>query len=160
MITKDDMLPVLLDACPSFAPAWQEFLAEWQGEADLPLYVALSYLAWHLIGLVERGEGGELPAVFRVVERWHLEGDEYVHTAATEGLLEDLQNWNLHEHGTEPAQFRAMLGPESLRCWDRAAASWDEFFRAQAAEQRLAGPLSQLTDTKDDDAPSTDSSSA
>ncbi|MFO0808878.1 MAG: hypothetical protein U0746_09665 [Gemmataceae bacterium] len=138
MIAKDDMVPVLLDACPSFIPAWRAFLAEWRGEADQPLYLALGDLARHLIGLVERGETTELPAVFRVVERWHLEGEEYVRTAATVGLLEDLQNWNLHEHGTDPAQFRGMLGPESARCWDELAASWDEFFQAQAAEQRHA----------------------
>lgn len=138
MLGKDDMMPILLDACPSFAPAWQEFLAEWRGEDDLPLYLALGDLAWHLIGLVERGETAELPAVFRVVERWHLEGDEYVHEAATVGLLEDLQNLNLHKHGTDPAHFRTMLGPESRRCWDDLAASWDEFFRAQAARQRHA----------------------
>jgi hypothetical protein len=140
MIAKDDMMPVLLDACPSFAPAWGEFLAEWRGEDDQPLYLALGDLARHLIGLVERGETAELPAVSGVVERWHLEGDEYVRTAATVGLLEDLQNWNLHEHGTEPSQFRAMLGPESLRCWDELAADWAEFFRAQAAGQRHAEP--------------------
>lgn len=138
MIVKDDMVPLLLDACPSFAPAWGEFLAEWRGEDHQPQYLAFGDLARHLIGLVERGETAELPAVFRVVERWHLEGDEYVRTAATVGLLEDLQNLNLHEHGTDPALFRAMLAPESLRCWDELAASWEEFFRAQAAEQRQA----------------------
>src|SRR5205807_466656 len=124
MLSKDDMIPVLLDACPSFAPAWQEFLAEWWGEDDLPLYNAFGDLARHLIGLVERGDMAELPAVFRVVGRWHLEGDLYVRTAATVGLLEGLQNLNLHEHGTDPAHFRAMLGPESLQCWDELAASW------------------------------------
>jgi len=141
MLAKDDMLPMLLDACPSFAPTWQEFLAEWRGEDDLPLYVALGDLARHLIGLVERGETDELPKVFQVVERWHLEGDEYVREAATVGLLEGLQNLNLHEHGTAPAQFRAMLRPESLRRWDELAASWEEFFRWQESQQcRQAGP--------------------
>jgi hypothetical protein len=136
MLAKDDMMPVLLAACPSFAPLWQEFRAEWHGEDDLPLYVALGDLARHLIGLVERGEMDELPAVFRVVERWHREGDEYVREAATVGLLEDLQNLNLHEHGTDPAQFRAMLGAESRRCWDELAASWEGFFRWQESQQQ------------------------
>ncbi len=130
MIARDDMMGLLLASCPSFDPAWRKFLDDWQDEAvDLPLYVALGDLARHLIGLVERGEIGELPAVFQVVEQWHLEGDEYVRTAATVGLLEDLQNYNLHTEVTEPAQFRAMLGPESSRCWDELAASWAEFFR-------------------------------
>jgi hypothetical protein len=136
MLAKDDMMPVLLDACPSFATPWQEFLAEWRGDDHLPLYTALGDLARHLIGLVERGETNELPAVFRVVERWHLEGDEYVREAATVGLLEDLQNLNLHENGTNPAQFRALLGPESLRCWDELAASWEKFFLWQESKQQ------------------------
>ena len=28
------MMGVLLDACPSFAPQWQAFLAEWSDEPD------------------------------------------------------------------------------------------------------------------------------
>ena len=132
MIAKDEMMGLLLASCPSFDPAWRNFLDDWQDDpVDLPLYVALGDLARHLIGLVERGEIAELPAVFQVVERWHLEGDEYVRTAATVGLLEDLQNYNLHTEATDPAQFRAMLGPESSRCWDELAASWAEFFRQQ-----------------------------
>jgi hypothetical protein len=136
MLAVDDMMPKLIETCPSFVPKWQEFLAEWRGEDDLPLYIALADLARHLIGLVERGEMDEMPAVFRVVERWHVEGDEYVREAATVGLLEALQNLNLHEHGTNPAQFRAMLGPQSLRCWDELAASWEEFFSLQELQQQ------------------------
>ena len=134
MLARDDMMGVILDACPSFAPQWRAFLDEWREETEVPLYLALGDLARHLIELVERGETGELPAAFRVVERWHTEGDEYVRTAATVGLLEGLQNLNLHEHGTDPAQFRAMLGPESRRCWDELAADWQEFFRRQQSQ--------------------------
>jgi hypothetical protein len=139
MIDKDEMMAVMLDACPSFAPAWRAFLDDWREEAhDLPLYVALGDLACHLIGLLGRGEAAELPAVFRAVERWHLEGDEYVREAATVGLLEGLQNLNLHT-STCPEQFRALLGPESARCWDDLAASWEAFFRWQEqSQQRLA----------------------
>jgi hypothetical protein len=40
MITKDDMIDVLIDACPSFAPQWQAFQREWRAEGnDLPLYL-------------------------------------------------------------------------------------------------------------------------
>ena len=119
MLARDDMMGVILDACPSFAPQWRAFLDEWREETEVPLYLALDDLARHLIELVER---------------WHTEGDEYVRTAATVGLLEGLQNLNLHEHGTDPAQFRAMLGPESRRCWDELAADWQEVFRRQQSQ--------------------------
>jgi len=61
---------------------------------DLPLYLALGDFAWHLIGMLERGETASLPAVFAAVERLHAEGEHYVREAATVGLLEALQNLN------------------------------------------------------------------
>jgi hypothetical protein len=118
MIAKNDMMRVLLDACPSFAPQWQAFQDEWRSEADdLPLYLVLADFARHLIGIVERGDTAGLAAVFKAVERLHVEGDHYVREAATVGLLEDLQNLNLHKNTTEPEQFRPYLGPVSERWW-------------------------------------------
>ena len=115
---------LVLDACPSFGPVWQAFLNSWNEEVDdLPLYLALSDLARHLIGLEERSEIAVLLATFRVVERWHSEGDEYVREAATVGLLEDLQNLHLHTV-TEPEQFRKYLGPVSERWWDKLYRFW------------------------------------
>jgi hypothetical protein len=124
VIDKYDMMSVLLDACPSFAPAWKTFLEEWREEAnDLPLYLALGELARHLCGMVARGETGPFRQVFAAVERLLVEGDGYVREAACIGLLEDLQNANLHV-GTEPEQFRPFLGPEAARCWSALNAFW------------------------------------
>lgn len=126
MITKDELMGVLLDACPSFAPQWKAFQAKWREEAeDLPLlYLVLVDLARHLIGMVERGETASLPAVFAAVERLHVDGDPDVRNAATVGLLEDLQNLNLHPNGTDPEQFRSYLGPVSARWWDKLYRLW------------------------------------
>jgi len=89
------MVP-MLEACPSFSPAWEKFEAEWRSEPDgLPLYLALSDLARHLVGMLERGDTVSFPSIFAVVELWHREGDSYAREAATVGLLEDLQNTNL-----------------------------------------------------------------
>jgi hypothetical protein len=123
VIDKGDMIGVLLDACPSFAPYWQAFLDEWREEADdLPLYLALAQLARHLCGMLARGETETFPRVFAAVERLHVEGDEYVR-ATHAGLLEDLQNTNLHA-STEPEQFRPFLGTESARCWCELVRFW------------------------------------
>lgn len=125
MIAKDDMMGVLLDACPAFAPQWEAFRDEWREEADdLPLYLVLADFARHLIGMVERGETAGLPAVFVTVERLHVEGEHYVREAATVGLLEQLQNLNLHRNGTDPELFRPYLGPESVRWWDKLYRFW------------------------------------
>jgi hypothetical protein len=116
---------MLLDACPSFAPQWEAFREEWLKETDdLPVYLVLADFARHLIGLLERGETTDLPAVFAAVERMHVEGGHYVRKAATVGLLESLQNLHLHKNGTDPEQFRPYLGPESARWWDKLYRFW------------------------------------
>jgi hypothetical protein len=124
VITKDDMMGVLLAACPSFTPEWEAFVDEWKDEAgDLPLYLALSSFARHIIGMLERNEVGDFPAIFQAVERLHVEGDSYVQETATVGLLEDLQNLNLHRT-TQPEQFRPYLGPQSRQGWDDLYRFW------------------------------------
>lgn len=125
MIGKDEMMALLLEACPSFDTAWQDFVVQWKDHPEgLPHYLALTDFARHLIGMLERGEKVGLSTVFGVVERLHTEGDHYVREAATVGLLEDLQNGNLHTF-TEPEQFRSYLGPETTRWWDKLYRFWE-----------------------------------
>lgn len=125
MITKHNMMGVLIEACPSFTSKWQAFLDEWREEADdLPHYLALADLARHLIELIERGESASLTTVFAAVERLQVEGDQWVREAATIGLLEDLQNLNLH-NTTNPEQFRQFLSPVSERWWDKLYRFWE-----------------------------------
>jgi hypothetical protein len=126
MITKNNMMEVLLESCPSFRPQWEEFQTEWRGtDRDMPLYGVLADFARHLIGMVERGDTTHLPAIFVAVERLHVEGEHYVREAATVGLLEDLQNHSLHPNGTDPEQFRVYLGPVSARWWDKLNRFWE-----------------------------------
>jgi hypothetical protein len=124
VIAKADMIPLMLEACPSFEPKWREFLDYWREEPDPPLYLALSELARHLIDKLARKDTATFPMVFAVVERWHREGNPYVAEAATVGLLEDLQNTNLHKE-TEPEQFRPWLLPESAKWWDKLYGFWE-----------------------------------
>ena len=125
MITKDQMLSVLVEACPSFAPQWEAFKDEWQEEAhELPLYLALADFARHLIDMLERGETAVFSAVFRAIEQLLIEGDPWVREAVTVGLLEALQNTNLHKKGTEPEQFRPFLGPEASKWWAKLYRFW------------------------------------
>jgi hypothetical protein len=125
MINKDQMMSPLLDACPSFRPFWDAFVDEWKKEKEgLPLYLALSDFAKHLIEMLEKSETETFPQIFKVIEQWHTEGDPYVQEAATVGLLEDLQNQNIHE-STEPEQFRPFLGAESEKWWDKLYGFWE-----------------------------------
>ncbi len=125
MIDRNDMMGVLLDACPSFAEQWQSFQDEWQHEAgDLPYYLVLADFARHLIEMLERNETAGLPGVFAAIERLHVEGDHYVREAATIGLLESLQNLNLYNRATGPEKFRLYLGRETARWWDKLNRFW------------------------------------
>jgi hypothetical protein len=122
-ITRGQMFSGLLGADPSFGPAWKTFVEEWEGEPDPPLYLALADLARHLIAHLQRGETDRFDAVFDEVERWHLSGDDYVRKAATVGLLESLQNSNLHAR-TRPSDFEPWLRPESRRWWVKLQSFW------------------------------------
>lgn len=114
----------MLQACPSFRPVWDEFLAEWSTENDKPIYLALASLARHVIELLAAQRNTELASVFVVVENWHIDGDAYVREAATIGLLEHLQNDNLHD-STTPGQIEPFLMPESLKWWRKVDEFWN-----------------------------------
>ena len=48
---------------------------------------------YHVVLYIDKKQADEWTDI-EVIERWHLEGDDYVREAATVGLLEDLQNTN------------------------------------------------------------------
>ena len=124
MISKLHMMETLVAASPAFAGEWEAFGREWAGEPDgLPLYLALADFARHVVALLEANDVDRLHRVFEAVEALHVGGDDYVREAATVGLLEDLQNTNLHRT-TEPEQLRPFLRPESARCWDQLNSFW------------------------------------
>lgn len=119
MIEKDEMLELAVKACPSFKPAWEEFLDDWKDEKDLPLYLALGDLSRHISSIVETAQDSELKELFVVVERWHIEGSSYVKEAATIGLLEGLQGQS------NATSIEPYLLPESKKCWDKVNEFWE-----------------------------------
>lgn len=123
MITRSDMFVSLLIADPTFEPVWRKFCQEWQDEPQPPLYLALGDLAAHLITKLEMGNTESFDAIFDVVERWHVEGDNYVQEAATVGLLEDLQNLNLY-NSTKPSNFEPWLGTRTSQRWAEVTSFW------------------------------------
>jgi hypothetical protein len=130
MIRRIEMIDPMLVACPSFAPAWEAFCAEWNQErTDPPLYIALAELARHIVDLQLSGKTDELPAVFKVIERWHCEGEHFVREAATVGLLEDIQNI-IFRIELEPAVLERWLLPESRKWWDKLNRFWEGDLRA------------------------------
>lgn len=124
-ISREAMFQPLLAAEPDFRPLWEAFLAEWAGEKEPPLYLALSDLSRFLVARLEAEHTNRFVAVFGVVERWLTEGDQYVREAAASGLIETLQNTGLYATG-RPEAFLAWLGPEALRSWREIEAFWAE----------------------------------
>ena len=96
MIRREQVIGLLIEACPSYRARWQACREAPEFDAEL-LYVHLGDFADHVIDLLERHEVPELPALSRVVEQLHLDGDDYVKEAATIGLLEGIQNVAGHE---------------------------------------------------------------
>ena len=85
---------------------------------EVPLYLMMSELARCVVTLLEDDRIPELQEVAATLERWIVDGDEDVRKAAIVGLIEDVQNANLHRT-TSPEQFAHFLYPTSLTWWDK-----------------------------------------
>jgi hypothetical protein len=128
MITAGDVMPLLLEACPSFAPHWAEIEAE-NLDPESPhgrlLYLDAGEFIRHLVRLRVDGKTDEFPAVFDVIERLHVEGDEFVRELTTIGYLEGLQMATVTSAGLDPEQdFRPYLRPVSSQWWERVNQFW------------------------------------
>ena len=136
-VTPEQMMVLLLAACPSFEPEYQEFLEEWEdnefavdedGNYALPYYLALAELARHLVRVLQAGDTEEVQRVFNVAEHLLLFGDDSTSTAIGVGLLEDLQNggnYEAEEISIEREDFRAFMGPEAEFFWNKLYLFWE-----------------------------------
>ena len=127
VITRDEVMPLLLTACPSFARTWAAELEHdpVHGDEDGTRlhYLDASTFAAHLVGLLRAGAEDEVRAAFAVLERLHVEGDPYVRELATIGYLEHVEG-ELAGHPEELASVESLLGPESARWWRGVQAFW------------------------------------
>lgn len=118
MITRDQVMALLIGACPSYREVSRQ-----SPDEDL-LYVALGHFARHLLQLQQQHQTEVFPAVAHVIERLHVEGDHYVREAATIGLLEGIQNvWS--NEGTDPELFVRYLLPVSAKWWQSLNDFWN-----------------------------------
>jgi len=117
VITKDQVMPLLIEACPSYCIA-----AKKSEDADL-LYVEMGNFARHLLQLHQQRRIEEFSAIARIIERLHVEGDSYVRELATIGLLEGIQNvWS--NNNVEPELFIHYLSPISMKWWKSLNDFW------------------------------------
>ena len=120
MISKAEVFPILLEACPSFRPSYDESVTE--DGADL-LYLHAGAFARHLLSLHRGGTREELRAAGVAIERVHAEGGHDVRELATIGVLEGIQNvWG--NSGADAEEFVPFLGPLSVRAWTDLNRFW------------------------------------
>jgi len=122
VISRGDVMPLLLEACPSFRAPWQVFVSDSLYD-PANLYSHLGEFARHLVGLMKAKKTEEFPAVFAVVERLHVEGDGYVGEAATIGLLEGIQN--ISGGKVDQESFVPFLERDSWMYWEALNDFWD-----------------------------------
>jgi len=123
MPARPDFFTPIIKVDPSFGPAWDAFRERWSGESELPMHLAATLLARHLIAKVATKDTAAFPAIFALVEEWLSSPDRYVRRVADVGLIEDLQSSRLH-NGTNPADFQQWLGPKATAAWSKTDTSW------------------------------------
>jgi hypothetical protein len=117
------MIPMLLQACPSFSDSWNDLREEYGPELDELVYISLSAFARHLVALLEQRRTEEFPRVFQLIEELHIHGDIDVREATTIGLLEGIQNALSHV-GSEQLEVESFLLPESAKWWQSLNKFW------------------------------------
>ena len=124
MIDRAEMMSAIIATCPDLSATYDSFAAKWQDELESPCYLALADFSRYVISQLETGNRHQLHVAFETIERLHIEGDSYVREAATIGILESLQNTNLHSN-TKPEQFLEFLRPVSLSNWRKVEDFWE-----------------------------------
>ena len=87
MITRKQIIPLLLEACPSFGSVWGPI--QRPGEDEV-IHVAFGAFAGHLRHLYESGQKSEFRAFDELVKRFQQEGDAEVRQLGVE-LVESVQ---------------------------------------------------------------------
>jgi hypothetical protein len=117
MITQDQIMSMILEACPSFQKLWDE-----SDNQDL-LYVVMGDLSRHLLDLYQKGQTDEFNPLCETIETFHTNGDSFVKEFATIGILEAIQNvWGNTD--IDPEEFHKFLLPESRKWWKKLNDFW------------------------------------
>ena len=128
MIEPDEMMDLLLAACPSFATQWEESLVDKgpdEATGNRLHYGDAADLVRHVVSLQIDGRTSELDAVFDTIERLLAEGDPYVQNLATIGYIEGFQMAIVADLGADPERdIRPWLRSMSEIEWQRLNELW------------------------------------
>jgi len=127
MLTREGVIPLLLEACPDLQPIWDTYYAT---NYTSGLRTERSYhsdILPIIKFLFERARDQEtacFPALFAVIERLLNEGDERVADLVVIGILEGVQNLAINR-GLGHAVFLPWLGPQTRELWLGLIEYWD-----------------------------------
>jgi hypothetical protein len=133
MITRAEIIPMLLKACPSFQAAWDEHLAYW-AEEEAGIYNDTAEFVHYLDRCRENGDFGSIESGLGAVERLIADGDAYTKEIAIIGLLETIQN--VSSHSGSQQVYERYIGPKSRRAWRQLNRDWEKVIERK---QRLEG---------------------
>jgi hypothetical protein len=122
-LLPQDMVELLLKACPTAAKAWNEHL-EWWGNAERGNFNDMSVFSRHVVECDSQLLTDEFPAFFALVERFITEGSEEVRGLAVVGLLEGIQN--VASHAPQGStRIEPLLLPNSRQAWNELIGLWE-----------------------------------
>lgn len=118
-------MPLVLEAMPSLDGVWDPEASLHPGSPGGRLgYYDAGVVAFHAVDVLAAGGRDEVAALLRVVERFLVEGDHYVHELASIGYLEDLQNAVDRHPDLTRDDVVALLGREGRRWWKALDRFW------------------------------------
>lgn len=125
MLTREDVIPLFLAACPDLRPDWERECRLWYEEMGIerPNYhMEITPVNEFLLNRAVAGVTACLPAAFAALERLLAEGDDGAQDLAATGIIEGLQNRVVGDH-VDTSLILRWLGPKSRQYWD-AYAEW------------------------------------
>lgn len=84
MINKKQVYEIILSACPSFRPKFEDF-----DDKELQ-YSVMGELARHLLELYNNNDTQEFSTLCKEIDRLIVEGNQYVKELAVIGILEGI----------------------------------------------------------------------
>lgn len=116
---KDEVVPLLLAACPSALPRWREY----SRKESIGAYIDVAEFVHHIVEGYAEGRMDECPAFFAAIEKMIAEGDQEVIDLALAGLIEGVQNVASHEPFGYHV-FEQWLGPLGRQGWAEIEELW------------------------------------
>ena len=117
MITREEVMNLFIEACPSFKENWEAYISsEEDRNSSTVLYSDLTCLANYLVGQIDNEMMLETKTVFDMIEQLLHQGDTFVKEAITVGLLEDIQN-KLINQSIDLNVFNRYMLAETKKSW-------------------------------------------